>query len=221
MNQLKEAGSPIRWIELTAPGAKIGIMIGVILAFTLWSFTFLTTFLGSFWTRVTVSSIILALYAFLTAREKMSSEIEDFAFGDIIKGALGGVILYIFFHVGYSVFGTILEKGASNVYLIRLESPIVFIALSLVVTSFCEEFFWRAYIQRNLCAIKGTNTGIVATSLVYSLIHAPTMNTPLILAALIAGFFWGVLYHRTGNLWLVTASHMVWTELIFVFLPLL
>jgi membrane protease YdiL (CAAX protease family) len=46
------------------------------------------------------------------------------------------------------------------------------------------------------------------------------MNVPLIAAALIAGLFWGILYQRTGSLLLVIASHLVWTELIFVFLPL-
>ena len=50
--------------------------------------------------------------------------------------------------------------------------------------------------------------------------HAPTMNAPLILAAFIAGLFWGIVYQRTGSLWLVVASHLAWTELIFVLLPL-
>jgi len=66
----------------------------------------------------------------------------------------------------------------------------------------------------------GATAGVLSTTLAYALIHAPTMNAPLILAAAIAGLFWGLIYQRTGNLWLVVASHLAWTELIFVLLPL-
>ena len=38
--------------------------------------------------------------------------------------------------------------------------------------------------------------------------------------ALIAGLFWGLLYEYTESFWVVVFSHIVWTELIFVFLPL-
>ena len=196
------------------------VLVGVALAFALWSFTFLTGLMGSFWYRVTISAIILSVYAFIADREAMLMEIDAFRIGELVKGAMGGIILYAFFYVGYSVLKSLLEGGASNVYLFRIESPAIFIASSLVVTSFCEEYFWRAYVQRRLIKSNGVTTGIAVTTLAYALIHAPTMNAPLVLAASIAGLFWGVLYQRTGSLWLVAASHLVWTELIFVFLPL-
>ena len=195
-------------------------MLGVGLAFALWSFTFLTGYMGSFWYRVTFSAIVLSVYAFIADREMMLREIRGFSIGDLVKGALGGIVLYTLFYVGYSVLRSFLEGGASNVYLFRLESPAIFIAFSLVITSFCEEYFWRAFIQRRLISSNGVTTGIAVSALAYALIHAPTMNAPLVLAALIAGLFWGILYQNTGSLWLVAASHLIWTELIFVVLPL-
>jgi membrane protease YdiL (CAAX protease family) len=195
-------------------------MLGVGLAFALWSFTFLTGYMGSFWYRVTFSAIVLSVYAFIADREMMLREIRGFSIGDLLKGALGGIVLYTLFYVGYSVLRSLLEGGASNVYLFRLESPTIIIASSLVLTSFCEEYFWRAYVQRRLTASHGGTIGVFATTLAYALIHVPTMNAPLILAASIAGLFWGLVYHRTGSLWLVVASHLAWTELIFVVLPL-
>ena len=176
--------------------------------------------MGSFWYRVTISALLLALYASLAERDMISEAVKGMRVEDLAKGLVAGALLYALFYVGYTVLRSFVEGGASNVYLFRLESPDIFIASSLVITSFCEEYFWRAYVQRRLITRNGVTTGIAVTTLAYALIHAPTMNAPLVLAASIAGLFWGVLYQRTGSLWLVTASHLAWTELIFVLLPL-
>jgi membrane protease YdiL (CAAX protease family) len=196
------------------------VIVGVALAFTLWAFTFLTGYLGSFWYRVTISVISLAVYATLAEREMFSEAIRDLRVEDISKGFVAGALLYALFYIGYSILRSFLVVGASDVYLFRLESPTIIIASSLILTSFCEEYFWRAYVQRSLTVSHGSSIGVLATTMAYALIHAPTMNVPLIAAALIAGLFWGILYQRTRSLWLVIASHLVWTELIFVFLPL-
>jgi len=194
--------------------------LGVALAFALWSYTFLTRHLGSFWIRVTVSALTLAIYATIAEKGLISEAVEDLRIGELAKGMVNGAVLYALFYLGFTVLRSFLEVGASDVYLFRLESPTAFIASSLLITSFCEEYFWRAYIQRTLVSSYGAERGVLATTLAYALIHAPTMNAPLVLAAFIAGLFWGFFYRRTGSLWLVVASHLVWTELIFVYLPL-
>jgi membrane protease YdiL (CAAX protease family) len=219
-NLLKDSDASVRWIELTSNRGTGRALIGVALAFTLWSFTFLTDYMGSFWYRVTLSALLLALYATLTDRDIISEAVKGLWVEELTKGIVAGALLYALFYLGYSVLRSFLEEGASNVYLFRLESPTVIIASSLVLTSFCEEFFWRTFVQRRLTANHGTAMGVLATTLAYALIHVPTMNAPLILAAFIAGLFWGLAYNRTGSLWLVVASHLTWTELIFVFLPL-
>jgi hypothetical protein len=205
---------------LTSTSGTGRVIVGVALSFVLWSFTFLTGYMGSFWYRVTFSAILLALYASLAEREMISEAVEGLRVEELAKGFVAGALLYGLFYLGYSVLRSFLEVGASNVYLFRLESPATIIASSLVLTSFCEEYFWRAYVQRRLTVSFGATTGVLSTTLAYALIHAPTMNAPLILAASIAGLFWGLVYHRTKSLWLVVASHLAWTELIFVLLPL-
>jgi membrane protease YdiL (CAAX protease family) len=219
-NRFKVSNAPIRWIELTSSSGTGKVLVGVALSFALWSFTFLTGYMGSFWYRVTFSAILLALYASLAERELISEAVEGLRVEELATGFGAGALLYALFYIGYSVLRSFLEGGASNVYLFRLESPTIIIASSLVLTSFCEEYFWRAYVQRRLTASHGGTIGVFATTLAYALIHVPTMNAPLILAASIAGLFWGLAYHRTGSLWLVVASHLAWTELIFVVLPL-
>jgi membrane protease YdiL (CAAX protease family) len=219
-NQFKAPDALLRWIELTSTSGTGKVLIGIALAFFFWYLTFLTGFLGSFWYRVTLSALLLALYATLTDRGMISDATRGLLIGELVKGLVVGALLYSLFYMGYSVLRSFLEAGVSNVYLFRLESPAAIIASTLILTSFCEEYFWRAYVQRRLTASHGSTVGVLAATLAYALIHAPTMNAPLILAAFIAGLFWGIIYQKTGSLWLVVASHLAWTELIFVLLPL-
>ena len=193
------------------------IAIGVTLSFILWYLVFLSDYYWSFWYRVTFASLLLSCYAYLIGK----TSLKEVRFGkdDIIKGFGSGFILYGMFYIGFNVFRTLVSYGASDVYLFRSELPLFVPAMLLLVTSFCEEFFWRHYVQTNIFERYGFK-GILLTNTLYSAIHLPTMNMPLVAAAFIAGLAWGLLYRYTGSLWLVVFSHIAWTELIFVFLPL-
>jgi len=43
----------------------------------------------------------------------------------------------------------------------------------------------------------------------------------LVMAALVAGLFWGYMYMREKNTLAVTISHALWTTGIFVFFPVM
>lgn len=47
-----------------------------------------------------------------------------------------------------------------------------------------------------------------------------TGNPVLLLAALVCGLFWGLLYHFTKSLPLVVISHTAWDLLVFLVFPL-
>jgi membrane protease YdiL (CAAX protease family) len=111
------------------------------------------------------------------------------------------------------------SDGAVNVYRFRSELSLIIPAILLLITSFCEESFWRAFIQEYMFKLYG-RFGIIITSLLYALIHLPTFNYPLVLAAFIAGLYWGLIYVYTDSFWVVVFSHIAWTELVFVFFPL-
>ena len=194
-------------------------LLGVIIASILWSIVFLSDILFSFWIRVTAASIILALFPYLSADFKSNNDLQ-FRLILIIKGLISGIFLYLSFLFGFTMFKPFLQSGAVNVYLIKNESPLWFAAITLIITSICEELFWRRFTQSSMIHFLGSAKGIVITSLAYSLIHLPTLNGALIVAALIAGMFWGIIYHQTNSFWIVALSHITWTELIFIFLPL-
>lgn len=194
-----------------------GAVVGVSLSFILWYLVFLTEFLWSFWFRVTLASVLLTLYAHFIG----DANLRGVSLGreDIINGLGSGIALYGLFLIGFNVFRSLVAGGASDVYLFRSEMPLFVPATLLLVTSFCEEFFWRHYVQVSLSQRYGLK-GILLTASLYAAIHLPTMNLPLTAAAFIAGLAWCLLYKHTGSLWLVVFSHIAWTELIFVFLPL-
>ncbi len=193
------------------------IYIGILLAFILWYFVFLTDLLISFWYRVTAASISLATYAYFSKKKR--AQIKTPKANDFIWGVTSGILLYALFFIGYHVFRPFVEAGALNVYEFRNEISLLLPASLLLITSFCEEYFWRGYIQRNMVTSLD-RLGVVVTSMLYAAIHISTLNLPLVFAALIAGLTWGILYKYTDSIWVVTFSHIIWTELIFVFLPL-
>ena len=192
------------------------VIFGVLIAFLLWYFVFLSELFLSFWFRVTGAAVILALYAYASSEDR---EIDSPTIQDIGKGLSSGTLLYALFYIGFKVFRPLVEGGAANVYTFRTELPLIIPSSLLLITSFCEEYFWRYYTQSYLVKNHGA-AGIIITSILYAGIHLPTLNLPLVFAAFIAGLAWGILYQYTGSLWVVVFSHMAWTELIFVLLPL-
>ncbi len=191
-------------------------LMGILIAFLLWYLVFLTDLLSSFWFRVTTASMILGLYAY---RFNGADVLKSISLKDIIYGVASGVSLYALFYLGFNVFKPLVSAGAENVYLIRTELPLIIPSALLLVTSLCEEYFWRGYIQSNL--LENRTLRVIATSILYASIHLATLNLPLTFAALIAGLAWGATYEATDSIWIAVFSHIVWTELIFVYMPLI
>lgn len=196
------------------------VFFGIAIAFILWYFVFLTSYLDSFWIRVTVGSITLTVFANIFGRDSFKDDL-DLNLSVIWKGVITGLILYTVFYLGYNLLESMLYFGASNVYLFRSENSLYVPFVTLFITSFCEEYFWRRYAQTIFIKNYGFTIGLSLTTIFYGLIHLPTLNLPLVIAAFISGFYWGVLYEYTGSLWITIISHIVWTELVFVFLPLI
>ena len=109
----------------------------------------------------------------------------------------------------------------SSIYAIRLEGPSWVIALVLLfVTSPAEEIFWRGFIQRHFMEKMGDLCGWLAASAVYAAIYISSGNIMLVLAALVAGLFWGWLYMKTRDLRACILSHALWTVAVFILWPL-
>ncbi len=194
-------------------------IIGIGMAFFLWYLVFLTDFLGNFWYRMGISVTMLIVYATLIDKRQMIVELKARRLYHLGLGIISALILYILFFTGFMLMKPILEEGARLVYRHKFETASGLVAILLLFTSFGEEYFWRGFLQRRLCEKYGP-LGIILTTVAYTLVHIPTFNVTLMSAALVAGLYWGILYFKFRSLWAVIVSHVIWTELIFVFLPL-
>lgn len=129
-----------------------------------------------------------------------------------------------------------IRQGVYNLHQLSIAIPLGFIWLFFEV-GLVEEFFYRVILQSRMKALTGSTLGgIVVSGLLFGLSHAPGMYLrgagtldglgaePSLLSAVgysivtlsCAGFFLGVIWERTRNLWLICAIHAVVDLLPFV-----
>ena len=64
--------------------------------------------------------------------------------------------------------------------------------------------------------------GFVVTTLIYALVHAGSLNFMLIMAALVAGAAWGLLYRLfPKNFAAIIISHALWDVAVFIWFPIM
>ena len=139
-------------------------------------------------------------------------------------GIFWAAALYAVFFVGNWVlrswFGVVGGEGIDRVYALKSGVNTTRIALLIAfVIGPAEEFFWRAFLQRQLTARLGAIRGVALAVLLYASAHIASGNPALILAALVCGVFWGVLYARMRSVWINVVSHTVWDLAVFLWFP--
>lgn len=193
--------------------------LSLVIAAILWILVFLVRPFD-FWIMLAFSTLILLLISALINRNKWDAEIN---LRLVLYGVLSAVLLYGFFFVGFQVTRSnpMLGEGVSRVYELRSSVPSILIGSLLIFPiGPGEEIYWRGLIQRRFTERLGANTGFLAATAAYALVHLPTLNPPLILTAFIGGLVWGYLYKKTGSLVPAVISHVLWDLLIFVVAPL-
>ncbi|HLI46972.1 MAG TPA: type II CAAX endopeptidase family protein [Geobacterales bacterium] len=189
--------------------------LSIVLAFILWLFAFRAEILN-FWLRITLAASILFIIA-ITSYDKIKPSLD---WKNASIGVLSGLLFYAFLYLGYNAFKGLVYNGASAIYALRTEASLSLIASLLIITSIAEESFWRGFVQREFYERFGKQKGIIMTSLIYGAIHVWSLNPPLMFIALVMGLAWGYLYYFTNSLISVICSHITWTEMVFVALPL-
>jgi uncharacterized protein len=144
--------------------------------------------------------------------------------GDLAVGLAASAVLYAVFAGGRGVLMVLFPSAAAQiqaVYLLRAQAPPwVVAALLVLVIAPGEELFWRGLIQWGLVRRWGAGRGWAAATLLYGLSHASAGNALLVVAATVAGAFWGFLYLRIGRIAPLVVSHIVWDVAVFLLLPL-
>ncbi len=80
----------------------------------------------------------------------------------------------------------------------------VFVFVIAVVPAFCEEVFFRGFIQRNYVRTLSPARGVLLAGLVFGLFHLSPVN---LLPLTVMGWYLGYVYYRSGNLLVPAAVH--------------
>ena len=122
------------------------------------------------------------------------------------------------------------------IYGIKSGTPPMLIGLLLLlIIGPGEEIFWRGYVQRSLCDFfmekrrsipltlarrHAHDAAFVLATAAYTLIHVPSLNFMLIMAALVCGIVWGGLYRlMPQHFTAIVVSHALWDAAAFVWFP--
>lgn len=201
------------------------IIFTLLLATLLWTIMFspLTAPHVNFWWAMTGSACTLSLFATLFNRgwwKEVRLTPSNIVLGVAIAVALWGV-----FWVGDKLSQLMFNFARPQVDLIygmkEGESAWLLTALMLFLIGPAEEIFWRGYVQKQLSLRWNPNIGFVVTTSVYALVHAGSCNFMLTMAALVAGFFWGLLYRLFPERFAaIIISHALWDVAVFIWFPI-
>lgn len=143
------------------------------------------------------------------------------------------LLVFVVLSISALLFQYFLSGGAKGIRSGEFNSAQLFIGLPLCFVyllfdaGLIEEFFFRGILQSRLSVLlKSTTGGIVVSSIIFGLVHAPGLylrgagsegideQMPFLFFAAytigymsIAGIFIGIVYSKTKNLWLVMAIH--------------
>ena len=213
--------------NMTMESAKIKdsrVWIAVAVAAVLWFVMFSpwTAPMVNFWYAMTTSAVILVTLSTCFCRQWLA-DIRPTA-SQLALGLVIALVLWCVFWVGDKVSQLLFSFARPQVDMIYgmksgTASALIGVLLLLVIGP-AEEIFWRGYVQRRLSQRWNVNVGFVVTLALYTLIHVWSFNFMLLMAALVVGAFWGLLY-RLRPQWLtaLVISHAVWDACAFVFFP--
>jgi uncharacterized protein len=190
----------------------------ILLACLGWAFTFGLAW-GNFWIKIGITVVVVCAYSFAWQRPAIRWRASSIA-----TGLVSAAVLYAVFWVGNAIAPYIVPGAHGHVGGIYGmgdgSSKVAIFCLLFFVTGPGEEIFWRGCLQQRLEARMGTWAGYVVATLVYGGVHVFSFNPMLILAALVAGAFWGAMYAWKHDLAALIVSHSLWSAFIFAVIPI-
>ena len=207
------------------------LLAAVLVAAAFWFYMFSPWTQGrpNFWLLMSCAAIVLSslCLAFTPDRKallKVENPVLQILAGVAIAFALWGVF-WIGDKLSALLFG-FARAEVDAVYAMKTGLPGWGIALLLLLLiGPAEELFWRGYVQRTLSAIlpgkRAADAALLITVAVYALVHIWSFNFMLVMAAMVAGAVWGLIYRlRPSLLPALIISHALWDALVFVIIPI-
>jgi membrane protease YdiL (CAAX protease family) len=174
-----------------------------------------------FWIAMLSGALILAMLAALIRGFALYRERADAM--DLAIGVGTFAALYAVFWTGDKLLRFIRPTSGneiSAVYDLRAQAPLALIAVLLVfVIGPAEELYWRGLVNWSIAARFGDGAAVIFGTLLYGGAHLVTGNASIILAAVVCGFVWSLLYAIRRRLFPVIVSHVLFDLFLFVLAP--
>ena len=176
-----------------------------------------------FWTAMSVSAVVLISLSFIFYGKEIKQSIW-WSWKDAGIGVLSAAVLWGVFWLG-NYFSTLLfpfaESQIGGIYNMKSgENYWVVGLLLLFVIGPAEEIFWRGYVQQRLSKRFSIVGSMVLATAVYTLVHIASFNFMLIMAAMVCGVFWSLMYSWKKNLLPLIISHALWDVAVFILFPI-
>lgn len=196
----------------------------ILVALILWTVMFspLTAPHVNLWLVMTIAAIILTTMSTVFGNWYRNFRIKAM---DVVLGVVSAAMLWGVFWIGdklSQLMFNFARPEVNAIYSLKESiSPWLLSGLLLLVIGPAEEIFWRGFVQQKMSAKWGATPGFVIATAVYALVHAGSCNFMLVMAALVAGGFWGLIYRFCPNkLGTLVVSHAVWDAAVFVWFPI-
>lgn len=204
---------------------KLKIFASVLVAAALWFVLFspFTALYVPFWTGMVVADIVLITLTVLIDGSWTRRIV--FSWKNLLLGVIIAAVLWGVFFVGdklSQLMFSFARPQVDSIYGMKDESDLWRIGISLfLLIGPVEEIFWRGFVQKNLSDFYSDNVGFILTLLFYTAIHIPSGNFMLIMAAMVAGGFWGLIYRIwPQSFTALVVSHALWDTAVFVVFPI-
>jgi membrane protease YdiL (CAAX protease family) len=173
-----------------------------------------------FWWRMALGAAILVPLCFLAAGSRLLPLLRP-SWGRVLIGLSAGGLQYL---AGAGVFAVLCAHPrlasdfvTANTWRAAVPMPVGLVLLAFIVTA--EEILWRGVVTLPLCARLGPALGILAGSALSGAAHLPLGLPLLVIAAFLAGAFWGILTVRTESLVPSIVCHFLFDVLVFYARP--
>ena len=204
----------------------------VAVAALLWFYMFSPWTHGApnFWIIMSASAVVLTSLALAFSHDAESAFKIEKPLLQLLGGIVLAFVLWGIFWIGDKLSSMLFDfarPGVDAVYSMKEGVPSwLIVVLLLFLIGPAEELFWRGYVQGTLSRLLagrrfGADIALSLTALVYALVHIWSFNFMLIMAALIAGTVWGLVFRLCPKaLPALVVSHALWDALVFVILPI-
>ena len=183
----------------------------------------------NFWVVMSVAAMVLTTLALAFTPDRQELAKVEKPLLQVLGGIVIAAALWGIFWVGDKLSGLMFDFARPEVdavYAMKTGLPPHTIAILLIgLIGPAEELFWRGYVQRTMARLlpgkRAADYAFILTAAVYALVHVWSFNFMLIMAALVAGGVWGLIYRICPKaLPALIISHALWDALVFVILPI-